>query len=88
MRVHEMRELAPENMNGQILDARKEIVQLRFELAARKLENTGKLREARKRLARLLTIQTEKINPNHKPLAKTTGTTKTKTKTKAKAKSE
>lgn len=59
MRVHEIRELAKEDFSTQISDTRKEIVELRFQLAARKLENPAKLRAARKRLARLLTIQSE-----------------------------
>ena len=59
MRVHEIRELAKEDFAGQISDTRKEIVELRFQLAARKLENTAKLRAAKKKLARLLTVQSE-----------------------------
>jgi large subunit ribosomal protein L29 len=67
MRVHEIRDLHADDFAAQIADARKQIVELRFQLAARKLENPAKLRAARKHLARLLTIQTEKANPNHKP---------------------
>lgn len=70
MRVHEMRDLAAEDFAGQIADTRKEIVELRFQLAARKLENPARLRQARKRLARLLTIQSEKANPNLKQTPK------------------
>ncbi|MBK9204769.1 MAG: 50S ribosomal protein L29 [Candidatus Obscuribacter sp.] len=38
----------------------KSIVEMRFQMAMRKLENPAKLRVTRKQLAQLLTIQTEK----------------------------
>lgn len=60
MRVKEIRELSDEEMKGKIADTRKEIVSLRFELATRKLRNTGSIVNAKKRLARLLTIQNER----------------------------
>lgn len=60
MRVKEIRELSSEEIAGKILDARKEIVQLRFELATRKLRNTAGISNARRRLARLLTISKER----------------------------
>ncbi len=60
MRVKEIRELTDEEILGRILDARKEIVHLRFELAGRKLKNTASISNAKKRLARLLTIQNER----------------------------
>jgi large subunit ribosomal protein L29 len=60
MKVNEIRDLAPEELLTRISDTRKELVDLRFQLAARKLESTSKLREARKMLSRLLTIQTQK----------------------------
>lgn len=41
MRVKEIRELSDEEIAGKITDTRKEIVQLRFELATRKLRNTA-----------------------------------------------
>jgi large subunit ribosomal protein L29 len=60
VRVHEMRDMAPEDLQASIVDTRKEIVELRFQLAARKLESPAKLRQARQRLSRLMTIQSEK----------------------------
>lgn len=56
MRVKEIRDLSAEDLTAKIADTRKEIVELRFLLAARKLENPAKLRLARKCLSRLLTI--------------------------------
>ncbi len=60
MRVKEIRELSDEEMNSKIAETRKEIVSLRFELASRKLRNTGSIVNAKKRLARLLTVQHER----------------------------
>jgi large subunit ribosomal protein L29 len=60
MKVKEIRELHAEEIKAKAVDARKEIVDLRFQLAMRKLDSTSKLRNAKKKLARLLTIQTEK----------------------------
>jgi large subunit ribosomal protein L29 len=59
MRVQEIRELSAEDLTAKISDTRKQIVEMRFQLAMRKLESTAKLRNGKKDLARLLTIQTE-----------------------------
>jgi large subunit ribosomal protein L29 len=55
-----MRELTAEEIRTRIDESRKELLELRFQHAARKLENPAKLRVTRKRLAKLLTIETEK----------------------------
>lgn len=60
MRVREIRELSAEEVSARIDEARKEIVELRFQHALRKLENTAKISQVRKRLARLITIGHEK----------------------------
>ena len=60
MRVREMRELSGEELTAQVAETRKQMVELRFQLASRKLENPSKLRVTRKNLARLLTISAEK----------------------------
>ena len=60
MRVREIRELTADELTSRIDEARKELVELRFQHAMRKLENTAKLAHTRKRLSRLLTIAHEK----------------------------
>lgn len=60
MRVREMRELSAEDISARIDETRKEIVELRFQLAARKLESPARLRQSRKRLSQLLTVQSER----------------------------
>ncbi|MBU6453105.1 MAG: 50S ribosomal protein L29 [Cyanobacteria bacterium REEB67] len=60
MKVAEIRELTAEELTAQIDETRKNILELRFQHALRKLESPAKMRLARKKLAQLLTIETEK----------------------------
>ena len=62
MKVREIRELNHDDMKSRIEDTRKSLVDLRFQLAMRKLDSPAKLRQTRKLLARLLTIQSEKTD--------------------------
>jgi large subunit ribosomal protein L29 len=69
MKIHEIRDLDPEEISAHIIDARKQIVELRFQQSSRKLENPAKLRDARRHLARLLTIASEKSRQTSQPVA-------------------
>jgi len=60
MKIKDMRELQLAEITARIEETRKQIIELRFQLALRKLDSPAKLRTARKTLARLLTIQTER----------------------------
>ena len=60
MKVKEMRELSNEDLTTRIEETRRTIVDLRFQHALRKLESPAKLRTERKKLAQLLTVETEK----------------------------
>jgi large subunit ribosomal protein L29 len=62
MRVKEIRELAQEELKNKIDDTRRQILEMRFQLATRKLDSPAKLRTARKTLARLLTIRGQQEN--------------------------
>lgn len=62
MKTKEIRNLALEEMEVRIADTRKQIVENRFQQATNKLTNLAAIRQARKTLARLLTIQTEEMN--------------------------
>ena len=64
MKVKEIREFTTEELQSRINETRKEIVELRFQHALRKLENQAKLPQSRKLLSRLLTIQSEKAKGN------------------------
>lgn len=59
MKVREIRDLSSDDLKARIDDTRREIVELRFQMAAHKLESPARLRLARRQLSRLLTIQTE-----------------------------
>ena len=59
-KAEEIRALSDQDLSNQITEAQRELFNLRFRLATRQLENTRALPEARKRLARLKTIQTER----------------------------
>ncbi len=67
MKVKEVRELSHDEIVSRIVDTRKQLVEMRFALAVRKLESPAKLRNARKSLARLLTIQSEKVRAEGAP---------------------
>lgn len=60
MKVKEMRELSNEDLTARIEETRRTIVDLRFQHALRKLESPAKLRTERRKLAQLLTVETEK----------------------------
>jgi large subunit ribosomal protein L29 len=55
-----IRALNDQDLTKQIDDAQHELFNLRFRLATRQLENSHAIPIARKRLARLKTIQTER----------------------------
>jgi large subunit ribosomal protein L29 len=66
MKTKEIRDLAPEEMEARIGETRMQIVENRFQRATNKLTNVAAIRQARKTLARLLTIQTEQLSANKK----------------------
>jgi len=70
MKVRELIDLNVEELQTKIADQRKQIVDMRFQLAMRKLESPAKLRTAKKTLARMLTIQTQKVDQQIKASAK------------------
>ena len=57
-----LRELTPEEIAGKIKEYKTELFNLRFQNAIGHLKNTGRIREVRKTIARLLTIATEKAS--------------------------
>ena len=58
--AEEVRALSDEEISRQINETQRELFNLRFRLATRQLENSHSLPLARKKLARLKTIQTER----------------------------
>ena len=60
MKVKEVRNLNDDQLVDKIAEFREELFNLRFRNATGELENTARLREARKALARSLTIAEER----------------------------
>ena len=62
MRAREIRELSDEELAKRLAESREELFNLRFQAATGALENTARLTLAKRDIARLLTVQTEREN--------------------------
>ncbi|MEG0961816.1 MAG: 50S ribosomal protein L29 [Lachnospiraceae bacterium] len=58
--VKDLKEESVAALNEQLVAAKKELFNLRFQNATNQLENTGRIKEVRKNIARIQTIITEK----------------------------
>jgi large subunit ribosomal protein L29 len=56
MKVTEIRDLSPEELDRKLLDLKQEMFNLRFQHASGQLENPRKLGQTRKTIARVKTI--------------------------------
>jgi large subunit ribosomal protein L29 len=56
MKVSDIRAMSPDQMEDAILNLKKERFNLRFQRATGQLENTSRLKEARRDVARIKTI--------------------------------
>jgi len=56
MKVDDIRAMSPDQMEDAILNLKKERFNLRFQRATGQLENTSRMREARRDIARIKTI--------------------------------
>ena len=60
MRARELRELTDEELENRLADTRQELFNLRFQGATGALENTARLKLAKREIARILTIRNER----------------------------
>lgn len=60
--LEELRTQTAEDLSNQLVAAKKELFNLRFQNATNQLDNTGRIKEVRKNIARIQTIITEKAN--------------------------
>ncbi len=60
MKVDDIRAMTPDQMEDAILNLKKERFNLRFQRATGQLENTSRLRETRRDIARIKTIAAQK----------------------------
>ena len=58
--LEELRNYDVAQLNEQLVNAKKELFNLRFQNATNQLENTGRIKEVKRNIARIQTVMTEK----------------------------
>ena len=57
-----LREKSPAELTQALTDAKKELFNLRFQNATNQLDNTARIKEVRKNIARIQTVMNQKAN--------------------------
>ena len=60
--LEELKSLTVADLQSQLVDAKKELFNLRFQNATTQLDNTARIKEVRKNIARIQTVITEKAS--------------------------
>ena len=60
--VEELKQKSVEELNNELVAAKKELFNLRFQNATNQLDNTSRIKEVRKNIARIQTVITEKAS--------------------------
>ena len=60
MKIGDIRAMSPDQMDDAIVNLKKERFNLRFQRATGQLENTSRMKEARRDIARIKTIAAQK----------------------------
>ena len=60
--LEELKSQSVADLQAQLVDAKKELFNLRFQNATNQLDNTARIKEVRKNIARIQTVITEKEN--------------------------
>ena len=63
MDINEIRGLSDTDLEAALVDAKHELWKIRFDLATRQEKNYSRLPATRKRIARILTVMTERQQP-------------------------
>jgi large subunit ribosomal protein L29 len=58
--VDELKNKSVDELNAQLVEAKKELFNLRFQNATNQLDNTARIREVRRNIARIQTVMTMK----------------------------
>ena len=58
--LEELKGQSVTDLNAQLVEAKKELFNLRFQNATNQLDNTSRIKEVRKNIARIQTVITEK----------------------------
>ena len=62
MKIENIRKLSQTELQAEELRLKKELFNLRFQNATNQLDNTSRIKEVRKNIARIQTVITEKAN--------------------------
>ena len=60
--VEELKSKTSAELNNELVAAKKELFNLRFQNATNQLDNTSRIKEGRRNIARIQTVITEKAN--------------------------
>ena len=60
--VEDLKAKSAAELNEELVAAKKELFNLRFQNATNQLDNTSRIKEVRKNIARILTVITEQAN--------------------------
>ena len=60
--VEELKSKTSAELNNELVAAKKELFNLRFQNATNQLENTSRIKEVRKNIARIQTVMAQKAN--------------------------
>ena len=60
--VEELKAKSAKELNDELVAAKKELFNLRFQNVTNQLDNTSRIKEVRKNIARIQTVITEKAN--------------------------
>ena len=60
--LEELKSLTVADLQSQLVDAKKELFNLRFQNATNQFDNTARIKEVRKNIARIQTVITEKAS--------------------------
>ncbi|HKM34703.1 MAG TPA: 50S ribosomal protein L29 [Lachnospiraceae bacterium] len=60
--VEDLKNKSEADLAKELVDAKKELFNLRFQNATNQLDNTARIKEVRKNIARIQTVITEKAN--------------------------
>lgn len=63
MDISEVRALSDQDLEAALVDAKLELWKIRFDLATRQEKNHSRLPATRQRIARILTVMTERQRP-------------------------
>ena len=60
--VEDLKNMSVAELNAQLVDAKKELFNLRFQNATNQLDNTSRIKEVRRNIARIQTVIAQKAN--------------------------